>query len=108
MKHLPFIEDKPKLKKLQTKSEKQAFEEAGGTDENEEIDKVRRKTGYFLLHVCSIPKLPDIYNTCRIFTLQSAKIAGKQAYLVYETQCIQYEVEMKLVLTIFRRKWLKT
>ena len=40
--------------------------------------------------------------------LQSAKIAGKQAYLVYETQCIQYEVEMKLVLTIFRSKWLKT
>ena len=91
-------------------SEKRALEEAGETDENdedEEIDKARRKTGYFLLHVCSIPKLPDIC-TCRIFMLQSAKIAGKQAYLVYETQCIQYEVEMKLVLTIFRRKWLKT
>ena len=43
-------------------SEKQALEDAGETDENdddEEIDKVRRKTGCFLLHVCSIPKLLD-------------------------------------------------
>lgn len=66
--HLPFIEDKPKLKILQTMSEKQALEDAGETDENdgdEEIDKVRRKTGYFVL--CSIPKLPDICNTCWIF-----------------------------------------
>ena len=72
LKHLPFIEDKPKMKKLQTMSQKQALEEAGETDENDEdekIDKVRRKTGYFLLHVCSIPKLPDICNTCRIFML---------------------------------------
>ena len=41
-------------------SEKQALEEAGETDENdedEEIDKVRRKTGYFLLHVCSISEI---------------------------------------------------
>ena len=68
LKHLPFIEDKPKLKILQTMSEKQALEDAGETDENdgdEEIDKVRRKTGYFVL--CSIPKLPDICNTCWIF-----------------------------------------
>ena len=50
LKHLPFIEDKPKLKKLQTMPEKRALEEAGETDENdedEEIDKARRKTGYF-------------------------------------------------------------
>lgn len=42
-KHLPFIEDKPKLKFVQTMSEKQA----GETDENadEEIDKVKRKQG---------------------------------------------------------------
>ena len=62
MKHLPFTEDKPKMKILQ------ALEDAGETDENdgdEEIDKVRRKTGYFVL--CSIPKLPDICNTCWIF-----------------------------------------
>ena len=61
LKHLPFIEDKPNLKKLQTMSEKQALEDAGETDENdedEEIDKVKRKTEYFVL--CSIPKLPDI------------------------------------------------
>lgn len=80
MKHLPFIEDKPKLIQLQTMSEKQALEDAGETDENdedEEIDKVRRKTGYFLLHVCSIPKLPDICNTCRIFMLLSAKAENK-------------------------------
>ena len=60
MKHLPFIEE-PKVKKLLTMSEKQALEDAGETDENdedEEIDKVKRKTGYFVL--CSIPKLPDI------------------------------------------------
>ena len=47
LKHLPFIEDKPTLKKLQT--EKQALEDAGETDENDEdevIDKVKRKTGY--------------------------------------------------------------
>lgn len=70
LKHLPFIEDKSKLKILQTMSEKQALEDAGETDENdedEEIDKVKRKTGYFVL--CSIPKLPDISNTCRIFML---------------------------------------
>ena len=75
LKHLPFIEDKPKLKILQTMSEKQALEDTGETDENdkdEEIDKVKRKTGYFVL--CSIPKLPDICNTCRIFMLLSAKI----------------------------------
>ena len=82
LKHLPFTEDKPKLKKLQTMSEKQALEDAGETDENdedEEIDKVRRKTGYFLLHVCSIPKLPDICNTCTcwIFMLLSAKAENK-------------------------------
>ena len=49
LKHLPFIEDKPKLKKLQI--EKQAFEDAGETDENDEDevnDKVKRKTGYFV------------------------------------------------------------
>ena len=42
-------------------SGKQALEDAGETDENdedEEIDKVKRKTGYFVL--CSIPKSPDI------------------------------------------------
>ena len=33
LKHLPFIEDKPKLKKLQTMSETQALEDAGETDE---------------------------------------------------------------------------
>lgn len=68
MKHLPFIEDKPKLKILQMMCEKQALEDAGETDENdgdEEIDKVRKKTGYFVL--CSIPKLPVICNTCLIF-----------------------------------------
>ena len=99
LKHLPFLEDKPKLKKLQTMSEKQAFEEAGETDENdedEEIDKVRRKTGYFLLHVCSIPKLPDICNTCRIFMLQSAKIAGKQAYLVYDYRQLTHQVRTSM------------
>ena len=58
-------------------SEKQALEDAGETDENdedEEIDKVKRKTGYFVL--CSIQKLPDICNTCtcRIFMLLSAKM----------------------------------
>ena len=40
--------------------EKQALEDAGETDENdedEEIDKVRRKAGYFLLHV----------YTCQLF-----------------------------------------
>ena len=61
MKHLPFTEDKPKPKKLQTMSEKQALEDAGESDENdedEEIDKVKRETGYFVL--CSIPKLSDI------------------------------------------------
>ena len=61
-------------------SENQALEDAGETDENdedEEIDKVRRKTGYFLLHVCSIPKSPDICNTCRIFMLLSAKAENK-------------------------------
>ena len=61
MKHLPFTEDKPKLKKLQTMSEKQALEDAGESDENdkdEEIDKVKREAGYFVL--CSIPKLSDI------------------------------------------------
>ena len=61
-------------------SQKQALEEAGETDENdedEEIDKVRRKTRYFLLHVCSIPKLPDICNTFRIFMLLSAKAENK-------------------------------
>lgn len=45
MKHLPFIEDKSKLKILQTMSEKQALEDASETDENdedEEIDKVKR------------------------------------------------------------------
>lgn len=72
MKHLPFVEDKPKLKILQTMSEKQALEDAGETGENdgdEEIDKVNRKTGYVVL--CSIPKLPDICNTCWIFMLLS-------------------------------------
>ena len=42
-------------------SEKQALEDAGERDENdedEEIDKVKRETGYFVL--CSIPKLSDI------------------------------------------------
>ena len=56
-------------------SEKQALEDAGETDENdedEEIDQVKRKAGYFVL--CSIPKLPDICNTRRIFMLLSAKI----------------------------------
>ena len=60
MKHLPFIEDKPKLRKLQTMSETQALEDASETDENdddEEIDKVRRKTGHFLLYVCSISEI---------------------------------------------------
>lgn len=55
MKHLPFIEDKPKLKILQTMSEKHlALEDVGETDENdgyEEIDKVKRKTGY----LCYVP-----------------------------------------------------
>lgn len=70
-------------------SEKQALDYAGETDENdedEEIDKVKRKTGYFVL--CSIPKLPDICNTCRIFMLLSAKRENKHYYLVYETQRI--------------------
>ena len=61
MKHLPFTEDKPKLKKLPTMSEKQALEDAGESDENdkdEEIDKVKREAGYFVLR--SIPKLSDI------------------------------------------------
>ena len=47
LKNLPFIEDKPKLKKLQTVSEKQALEDAGETDENhkdDKMDKVKRKT----------------------------------------------------------------
>ena len=80
-------------------SEKQAFEEAGETDENdedEEIDKVRKKAGYFLLHVRSIPKLPDICNTCRIFMLQSAKIAGKQAYLVYDYRQLTHQVRTSM------------
>ena len=50
--------------------EKQALEDAGESDENdedEEIDKGKRKRGNFVL--CSIPKLPDICNTCRIFML---------------------------------------
>lgn len=55
LKHLPFIEDKPKLKILQTMSEKHlALEDVGETDENdgdEEIDKVKRKTGY----LCYVP-----------------------------------------------------
>ena len=93
-KHLPFIEHKPKLKILQTMSEKQALEDAGETDENdedEEIDKVKRITGYFAL--CSIPKLPDIFNTCRIFMLLSAKIENKiKHYLVYDTM---YQFNMK-------------
>ena len=48
LKHLPFIEDKPMLKKLQAIFEKQDLENAGDTDENdedEEIDKVKRKQG---------------------------------------------------------------
>ena len=57
-------------------SEKQALEDAGETaenDEDEEIDKVKKETGYFVL--CSIPKLSDISNTCtRIFMLLPAKI----------------------------------
>ena len=60
MKQLHFIEDKPKLQKLQTMSETQALEDAGETAENdddEEIDKVRRKTGHFLLHVCSVSEI---------------------------------------------------
>ena len=39
-------------------SERQALEEAGETNENdedEEIDKVKRKTRYFLLHVQYVP-----------------------------------------------------
>ena len=82
MKHLPFIEDKPKLKKLQTMSEKQVLEDAGETDENhkdDEMDKVKRRTGYFVL--CSIPKLPDICNTCMIFMLLSAKIENNIKYV---------------------------
>ena len=118
MKHLPFIEYKPKLKILQTMSEKQALKDAGETDENdwnEEIDKVKRKTGYFEL--CSIPKLPDICNTCWIFMLLSAKIENNVKYIYFTRHkvSIQYEVkrmadymEMKFVLTIFRRKLLKT
>ena len=84
LKHLPFIEDKPKLKKLQTMSEKQVLEDAGETDENdedEEIDKVRRKTGYFLLHVCSIPKLPDICNTCTCLDIHVTISKGRKHHI---------------------------
>ena len=53
LKHLPFIEDKPTLKKLQT--EKQALEDAGETDEKDEdevIDKVKRKNR---ISLCRVP-----------------------------------------------------
>ena len=54
LKHLPFIEDKHKLKKLQAICEKQDLEDAGETDENdkdEEIDKVKRKQST----ICYVP-----------------------------------------------------
>ena len=95
-------------------SEKQALEDGGETDENdgdEEIDKVNRKTVYFLL--CSVPKLLDICNSCWIFMLLSAKIENnvKDIKFTRHKVSIQYEVkrmadymEMKFLLTIFRRR----
>lgn len=86
MKHLPYTEDKHKLKKLQTMSDKQALEDAGETGENDKHDDIEDRVFCVMFHSKITRYLKYMYQDIHVNISKDRK--QHQAYLVYETQCI--------------------